>query len=68
MRFVNELKPKAIFFENVKNLSSHDKGRTLKIIKETIVESGYSFISNIMNTKDYGNIPQTRDRIYICRI
>ena len=65
MRFVNELKPKVIFFENVKNLSSHDKGRTLKIIKETIVESGYSFISNIMNTKDYGNIPQTRDRIYI---
>ena len=65
MNFINTLKPKAFLLENVKNLETHDKGNTIKVIKESIKASGYSFQSAILNTKDYGGIPQTRERIYI---
>ena len=65
-RFIESIKPEAFFLENVKNLAGHDKGKTLKIIKDTIVkELGYSFIPFILNSKDFGNTPQTRERIYI---
>lgn len=58
-------KPKVIFLENVKNLRGHDKGNTFKIIEQTMRESGYSFHSQILNSKDFGNVPQNRERIYI---
>lgn len=65
-RFIGDLKPKAYMLENVKNLAGHDKGRTLEIIKEVLTKKlGYSFIPFILNAKDYGNIPQNRERIYI---
>lgn len=65
-RFIESIKPKAYLLENVKNLKGHDKGRTLKIIEETITRKlGYSFYPFILNSKDYGDIPQTRERIYI---
>jgi DNA (cytosine-5)-methyltransferase 1 len=65
-RLIEELRPKAYFLENVKNLASHDKGKTLEVIRKTLVEDlGYSFIPFILNAKDYGNIPQNRERIYI---
>lgn len=65
MEIVNILKPRCIFFENVKNLLSHDKGNTIKIIEKSLSDSGYFFKYDILNTKDYGNIPQNRERIYI---
>jgi DNA (cytosine-5)-methyltransferase 1 len=65
MRFINEIRPKAFLLENVKNLASHDRGNTLKVIKDYILHSNYSFISKVMNTMEYGNIPQNRERIYI---
>jgi DNA (cytosine-5)-methyltransferase 1 len=65
-RFIDELRPKAYLLENVKNLVGHDKGRTFRIIKETMTkELGYSFIPFVLDSKDYGNIPQTRERIYV---
>jgi len=65
-RFINEIKPKAFLLENVKNLRSHDGGNTIKVIEDVIKnELGYSFISFVLNSKKYGNIPQTRERIYI---
>ena len=65
-RFIEKLQPKAFLLENVKNLQGHDKGNTLRIIRKTIEEElGYSFISFVLNSKDYGDIPQTRERIYI---
>ena len=65
-RIIKELQPKAYLLENVKNLQAHDKGRTLKIIKGTIVnELNYSFIPFVLNSKDFGDVPQTRERIYI---
>ncbi len=65
MRFINTLKPRAFLLENVKNLVSHDKGRTFEIIKETVLDSGYSFVPKVLNSMEYGNVPQTRERIYI---
>lgn len=65
-RFISEIKPKAFLLENVKNLRSHDGGNTIKVIEDVITkELGYSFTSFVLNSKKYGNIPQTSERIYI---
>jgi DNA (cytosine-5)-methyltransferase 1 len=65
-RFIKAIKPKAFLLENVKNLKGHDKGNTFKVIEEIITKDlGYSFTYFVLNSKDYGNIPQTRERIYI---
>ncbi len=57
--------PKAFFLENVKGLTSHDRGRTLKTILEHLNDSGYDVVApQILNAMDYG-VPQHRERIYI---
>lgn len=58
-------KPMAFFLENVKNLQGHDNGNTYKTILEALNELGYSVKSNVLNSMEYGNVPQTRERIYI---
>jgi DNA (cytosine-5)-methyltransferase 1 len=58
-------KPKVVFLENVKNLKSHDKGKTFRIIEEAMRANGYSFQSQVLNSKDYGNVPQNRERIFM---
>lgn len=65
LRFIVAKKPKVIFLENVKNLVSHDNGKTFQIIKESLEENGYQIKYQVLNAKDYGNIPQNRERIYI---
>lgn len=65
LRFIVAKKPKVIFLENVKNLVSHDNGKTFQIIKESLEENGYKIKYQVLNAKDYGNIPQNRERIYI---
>lgn len=65
LRFIVAKKPKVIFLENVKNLVTHDKGKTFSIIKDVLISNGYYIKYKVMNTKDYGNIPQNRERIYI---
>ncbi len=65
MRLVKEIRPKVVFFENVKNLISHDKGNTFKVIEKEVRNAGYTFNSFVLNTSEYGNIPQNRERIYI---
>lgn len=62
---IKEKKPKAFLLENVKNLKSHDKGNTYKTIVKYLNELGYSVKSEVLNSMDYGNVPQTRERIYI---
>ena len=65
LRIIQAKKPKAIFVENVKNMVSHDHGRTFKVIKEALTTNGYHIKWKVLNGKDYGNIPQNRERIYI---
>jgi DNA (cytosine-5)-methyltransferase 1 len=60
-------KPKALMLENVKNLSSHDGGKTKDIIIKTLREFGYSVFWEVYNTSVYTNIPQNRERtIIVC--
>lgn len=56
-------RPKAFFLENVKNLTSHDKGNTFKVIMETLDELDYSVHYLVMDGKTY--VPQHRERIMI---
>ena len=56
-------RPKAFFLENVKNLMSHDKGNTFKVIKGTLEELRYSLHCLVMDGQGY--VPQHRERIMI---
>lgn len=64
-RIIRSLQPKVVFLENVKNLVTHDHGNTFKVIREYLVHSGYYIKWKVLNAKDYGNIPQNRERIYV---
>lgn len=61
----NSNKPRIIFLENVKNLKMHDKGNTFTVIKETLERYGYEVEDKVLNTCEYGNLPQNRERIFI---
>lgn len=65
MRLVTKIKPDVVFLENVKNLLTHDKGNTFKVISETLEEAGYHIKYKVLNTCEYSTVPQTRERIYI---
>ena len=64
IRIIKYKKSKIIFMENVKNLVSHNNGKTLLTIKNEIQKLGYNFYYKVLNATDYG-IPQKRERIYI---
>lgn len=57
--------PSVLLLENVKNLMAHDSRRTYKVIKAEIEKIGYSVIEFVLNTMEYTDIPQNRERIYI---
>ncbi len=57
--------PEVVILENVKNLKSHDKGNTFKVIYEKISELGYHIKYQILNTSKITDVPQNRERIYI---
>lgn len=65
LRIIKANKPEAVFIENVKNMVTHDHGNTFKIIREALTMNGYYIKWKVLNGKDYGNIPQNRERIYI---
>jgi len=72
-RIIDVKRPLAIMLENVKNLKSHDKGKTFKVIMNTLDELGYDVIDadydtdgadpKIINGKNF--VPQNRERIVI---
>jgi DNA (cytosine-5)-methyltransferase 1 len=74
-RLINELDPEVIFLENVKNLGTHDSGRTFATIlgalegaiqspNGSVLNNPYYVKSQVLNSKDFG-IPQNRERVYI---
>lgn len=63
-RIVKYHKPNVVFLENVRNLATHDKGNTLKVIIRTLEDLGYKVFYDILNAKDFG-VPQNRARVYI---
>ena len=62
---IRRKRPKAVFLENVKNLYTHDNGRTFHIIKSTLEDLGYTVYHQVMNAMEYANVPQNRERIFI---
>ena len=62
-RILKAKRPKAFMLENVKNLCSHDKGRTFKVIQESLAELNYKVFFQVIDGKAY--VPQHRERIVI---
>ena len=63
-RIIAEKRPKAFLLENVKQLRTHDKGNTLKVIIEHLKQQNYTVDYKILRAADFG-VPQNRERIYI---
>lgn len=64
---LDKKKPKAFILENVKNLKTHDKGKTFQTICSHLTALGYGIKCEVLNSKDYG-LHQNRERIYIVGI
>lgn len=62
-RIIRETQPICFLLENVKGLTTHDKGNTLKIIFNELNEAGYDVTHKVLNSIDYG-VPQMRQRVY----
>lgn len=62
-RILEEKRPKAFLLENVKNLMSHDKGRTWDVIKRSLIELGYDIAPKVVDGAHF--VPQHRERILI---
>ncbi len=58
-------KPAAVFLENVKHLVHHDDEKTFKRVQDELKKAGYYMTAKVLNSSEYGNVPQSRERIYI---
>ncbi|MFI3258214.1 MAG: DNA cytosine methyltransferase [Spirochaetales bacterium] len=65
LRIIEAKNPPIVFLENVKNLFGHDGGKTYGRIEAELKSRGYRVIPMMLNAAQYGNIPQSRERIYI---
>ncbi len=63
-RILSEKKPAAFLLENVRQLLSHDKGRTFAVIQDSLSRLGYTIYHDVLNALDFG-LPQKRERIFI---
>lgn len=66
-RIAKVKRPKAMLLENVKGLVSHDSGRTLDVIVQTLNDIGYTVDFEVINSKYFG-VPQNRERIFVVAI
>jgi len=67
-RLIKECNPKILLVENVKGLTTHNDGKTLKSVIELFENKGtYKIYTKILNAKDY-EVPQKRERIFIVGI
>ena len=62
-RILEAKRPKAFMLENVKNLCSHDRGRTFRIIQESLDELDYQVFYQVLDGQNF--VPQHRERIII---
>ncbi len=62
-RILQAKRPEAFMLENVKNLCSHDRGRTFQVICESLEELNYEVFYKVLDGQDF--VPQHRERILI---
>lgn len=65
IRIIKAKKPRGFLLENVKGLRNHDNGRTFKIVMKELQNEGYYIKSAILNSKEYGNIPHNKERMFL---
>lgn len=63
-RAAEQIKPRYLFLENVRNLLSHDKGKTFARMLKILDELGYDAEWQVLNSKNFG-VPQNRERVFI---
>jgi DNA (cytosine-5)-methyltransferase 1 len=63
-RILKEKKPKIFVLENVKQLNTHNKGKTIKTILKTLENLGYKVYTDVLNALNFG-LPQKRERTII---
>jgi DNA (cytosine-5)-methyltransferase 1 len=63
-RILRDKNPLAFVLENVEGLTTHDEGRTLQVILETLRGLGYMVSHAVLDASEFG-VPQKRKRIYI---
>ena len=63
-RILKQKSPSAFLLENVRQLVSHNKGRTFAVIQEKLSQLGYTIYYEILNALDFG-LPQKRERVFI---
>ena len=63
-RILKQKKPSAFLLENVKQLLTHDNGKTFAVIQEQLSRLGYTIYHKVLNALDFG-LPQKRERIFI---
>jgi DNA (cytosine-5)-methyltransferase 1 len=64
-KILKDKNPDIVILENVKNLKTHDNGKTYKTIEKNLKDNGYYVKSAILDTSKITKIPQHRERIYI---
>lgn len=63
LNIIDAKRPPALLLENVKNLVSHDKGNTWRVIRNELTSRGYSVHANVVDARSW--VPQHRERIFI---
>lgn len=63
-RILKDKQPQAFLLENVKQLVSHDRGRTFRVILERLSQLDYYTHWKVLNALDFG-LPQKRERVFI---
>lgn len=63
-RAAKEIQPSYLFLENVKNLLSHNEGKTFEVMLKALDELGYNVEWCVLNSKNFG-VPQNRERVFI---
>ncbi len=64
IRVLREIRPKTFLFENVKSLTTYNKGKLWSEVLEIFQSIGYKLKYKVMNAKNYG-VPQSRPRVYL---
>ena len=62
-RVIKEKQPRVVVLENVRNLATHDKGRTFRVIIKTLRELGYTVTSQLLDAAYW--VPQHRERVFV---
>ena len=64
LRLIKANRPRVVLIESVRTLVSHQGGETFRIMCEAFYDLGYYYTYQVLNAKDFGNLPQNRERLY----